>query len=129
AGNVSFVRALRLLKEQEVNSVAHLQNLHEKLFHGLLDMEGVYVNSPKNGAPHIINVSVPGLKPEVVIHALYEKGIVISTQSACSSKQSDVSRVLSACGFSDERASSGLRISLSLTTTENEIKKFITIFK
>lgn len=129
AGNVSFARALRLIKEQEENNIGHLRNLHFKLFSSLSDMEEVYVNSPENGAPHIINVSVPGLKPEVIIHALYDKKIAISTQSACSSKQSDDSRILNACGFSDERVRSGLRVSLSFSTTEEEIDEFLTIFK
>lgn len=92
-------------------------------------MEGVYINSPKAGAPHIMNVSVPGLKPEVVIHSLYEDDIVISTQSACSSKQFEESRVLSACGLSDELASSGLRISLSFESDEQEIETFLHVFE
>ncbi|MEI3606063.1 cysteine desulfurase family protein [Pseudogracilibacillus sp. SE30717A] len=129
AGNVSIVRALRLIKEKEQSQSEQLMNLHDQLYEELRNIDGVFINSPKNGAPHIINVSVLGLKPEVVIHALYEKEIIISTQSACSSKQSDKSRVLSSCGFSDERSISGLRISLSYDTTENEIKNFIIKFR
>jgi len=128
AGNVSFVRALRLMKEKEQNQWKQLKNLYEKLYQGLKKLDHLKINSSLDGAPHILNVSVPGLKPEVVIHALYEKGIIISTQSACSSKQFDKSRVLSACGISDERASSGLRISLSYETTEEDIDMFINVF-
>ncbi len=125
AGNVSFVRALRLMKEKEQHQLSRLTYLHDYLYEELADIDGVIINSPKSGAPHIINVSMVGLKPEVVIHALYEKGIIISTQSACSSKKSDKSRVLSSCGYSDERAISGLRLSLSYDTTENELTSFI----
>lgn len=128
AGNVSVVRALRLIKEKETKHVKELEVLKEQLRDGLSSIEAVCVNSPREGAPHIINVSVPGLKPEVVIHALYEKGTVISTQSACSSKQKDKSRVLEACGVSDSIATSGLRISLSYDTTEKEIQDFISLF-
>lgn len=128
AGNVSFVRALRLMKEKEQNQWKQLKNLYEKLYQGLKKLDHLKINSSLDGAPHILNVSVPGLKPEVVIHALYEKGIIISTQSACSSKQFDKSRVLSACGISDVRASSGLRISLSYETTEEDIDMFINVF-
>lgn len=129
AGNVSFVRALRLILEREEKEREQLRSLHHRLLAHLQAMEWIHLNSEANGAPHIINVSVPGLKPEVVIHALYEKGIVISTQSACSSKQFDKSRVLEASGAEDKIASSGLRISLSYDTTEQEIEQFIHVFK
>ncbi|MEI3612249.1 cysteine desulfurase family protein [Pseudogracilibacillus sp. SO30301A] len=128
AGNVSFVRALRLMKEKEQIQLKQLKALYEKLYQGLEKLDNVKINSSIEGAPHILNVSVPGLKPEVVIHALYEKGIIISTQSACSSKQFDKSRVLSACRVSDELASSGLRISLSYETTKNDIDTFVDVF-
>lgn len=129
AGNVSFVRALRLTLERMKAERETLQKLSRTLIEETAKINGVHVNSTINGAPQIVHLSVPGLKPEVVIHALYEKGIVISTQSACSSKQSDNSRVLQACQLSDEVASSGLRISLSYDTTEKEIDTFISVFK
>lgn len=127
AGNVAFVRALRLLKEREKETVQTLKNLQQIILQAIDKMDGVYVNSSSFGAPHIINFSVPGLKSETIIHALYEVGIVISTQSACSSKQNDISRVLQAYGLSDEMAKSGLRISLSYLSTKQEIEQFIKI--
>lgn len=127
-GNIAFVRALRLIKEKEAQFSKVLAMRRNRLINELEQIPGVFLNSPKDGAPHIVNVSVPPLKPEVVIHALYEEGIVISTQSACSSKQYEVSRVLEACHFSKERASSGLRISLSYDTTDEEIAQFCTTF-
>ena len=48
--------------------------------------------------PHILNVSFVGLKPEVVVHALEEHGVYVSTKSACSSKANEVSRVLVSMG-------------------------------
>src|SRR5699024_7218339 len=128
AGNVSFVRALRLIQEKVSNKRELLQNLKEQLRSKLSALEGVYVNSPADGAPHILNASVPGLKPEVVIHALYDKGAIISTQSACSSKRADKSRVLAACGLTESRVTSGLRMSLSYDTTEKEIQDFVALF-
>mgnify|MGYP001198468767 CR=1 FL=1 len=129
AGNVSFVRALRLILEKQQREKEHLLQLRNKLYQALSSMEYVQMNSPEDGAPHIINVSVPGLKPEVVIHSLYEKDMTISTQSACSSKELDESRILIACGFHKDRAISGLRISLSYHNTEEDIERFIEIFK
>ena len=129
AGNVSFVRALRLMLEKQNAQSEKLIALRHKLYDAFSTMDHVLVNSPKDGAPHILNISVPGLKPEVVIHALYDQNATISTQSACSSKQLDESRILIACGFSKERSNSGLRISLSYDNTEAEIEQVITIFK
>jgi cysteine desulfurase len=56
---------------------------------------------------------------------LGEKGIYISTKSACSSKQKDESKVLTACGLSRELAISGLRISLSYENTLEEVNLFV----
>ncbi len=129
AGNVAFSRALRLILEKEAEEREKLYDLRHRLIEGLESLEGVEINSPRDGAPHIVHLSVPGLKPEVVIHALYEEGIVVSTQSACSSKRFEKSRVLMACGHSEARASSGIRITLSYDTTEEEIDFFLERFK
>src|SRR5690625_2070948 len=129
AGNVSFVKALRLIKEKEKLKADSLKSISVNLVSKLKGIDGVKINSPQNRAPHIVNVSVPGVKPEVIIHALYEAGVVISTQSACSSKDSEKSRVLAACGYADSRALSGLRISLSYQTTDDDMEQFVLIFE
>ena len=54
--------------------------------------------------PHILNVSFVGLKPEVVVHALEEHGVYVSTKSACSSKANEVSRVLVSMGVPHAQA-------------------------
>ncbi len=76
-----------------------------------------------------MNFSLPGLKPEVLIHALANEEIYISTKSACSSKQSDYSRIVAACGKDDENATSALRVSLSYEQTKEEIDTFIHTMK
>lgn len=129
AGAVSFAKALRLIKEREQADLPKLYNMQKRLREGLEAMEGVYINTPLGAAPHIMNISVPGLKPEVVIHMLSEKGIYISTKSACSSKLAEESRIVKALGFSKERASSALRISLSYDNTMDEIEEFLKVFK
>jgi len=129
AGAVAMARALRLIKEKETTEQSHLLNLHELLINGFEKMPDVVINSPNNGAPHIVNISLPGFKPEVVIHALGEENIFISTKSACSSKRDDESHVLLACGFDQERASSALRISTSYDTTTEDIKAFLQVFQ
>ena len=76
---------------------------------------------PKDGAPHIVNLSFPGVRGEVMLHALEADGVYASTGSACSSKKLKVSRVLTSMGISPERAEWALRFSLSPYTTDAEI--------
>ncbi|WP_430784754.1 cysteine desulfurase family protein [Virgibacillus flavescens] len=125
AGAVSIVKAIRLMKEREKEASVYLKELRKSVMQKLASMKHVVINSPISGAPHIINFSVIGLKPEVIIHVLGEKNIFISTKSACSSKMSDVSRVLAALEVEEERTVSGLRVSMSYDTTQEEIDEFI----
>lgn len=125
AGIVSLVKAMRLAKEREEEGIRHMSELKSYLIRAFEKMEGVFVNTPENSAPHIVNISVPGIKPEVIIHMLGEQNIYISTKSACSSKVKDESMVLSACGYSKNRTTTALRISLSYENTMEEMKIFV----
>src|SRR5690625_340429 len=129
AGVVSIARAMRLIHEKEQIEHDHLLHLHSYLHQSFRQMNNVKINSPIDGAPHIFNISVPNIKPEVVIHRLSEENIFISTKSACSSKQTDKSRVLEACGYDDVRSSSALRISLSYQNTIEELTRFTEVFQ
>ncbi|WP_102026768.1 cysteine desulfurase family protein [Salirhabdus sp. Marseille-P4669] len=128
AGQVAMVKALRITLEQQ-HEYKRLVQLNKLLRSFLLQEEKVVINSPEDGAAHILNFSVPGYKPEVIIHALGKRDIFISTKSACSSKHSDESAVLAACGLNTARTHSGLRISLSYENTEEEIRQFYQAFK
>lgn len=129
AGAISISKAFRLSMENMDANIDGLIQLRDYLLKELGKIEGILVNTAMNGAPHLVNFSVPGLKPEVMIHALGEADIAVSTKSACSSKQLDESRVLSACGFSEERAKSALRVSMSYSTTREEIDVFLKALK
>lgn len=125
AGIVSLVKAMRLAKENQSKLSHHLSDLKDRLMEQLQTIDRVVINTPQaNSAPHIINFSARGLKPEVVIHALEDFDIFISTKSACSSKSADESAVLIACGKEREVAISGLRVSMSFETTREEIDYF-----
>jgi len=78
--------------------------------------------------PYILNISVLGVKPEVLLHALEEEEVYISTQTACSSK-SDESKAVYALTKDHDRSKSSVRISLSYKTTLDEIDKFLEIFE
>lgn len=76
---------------------------------------------PEDAAPHIVNLSFPGVRGEVMLHALESKGVYASTGSACSSKKLKVSGVLTSMGIAPSRAEWALRFSLSPHTTIEEI--------
>ena len=77
--------------------------------------------SPEDGAPHIVNLGFPGVRGEVMLHALEGEGVYVSTGSACSSKKLKVSAVLTAMGIKTSVAEWAVRFSLSPHTTDEEI--------
>ncbi|MFD1019049.1 cysteine desulfurase family protein [Thalassobacillus hwangdonensis] len=124
AGIVSFVKALRLILEAEKTNRDKMTEMNQFLREKINEMSGVVLNSPEEAALHILNFSVPGLKPEVIIHSLGKKEIFISTKSACSSKDADESAVLAACGMEHDRTVSALRVSLSYENSIDEVRTF-----
>lgn len=82
-------------------------------------LDGVSINSPEDSLPYIINISVKGVPSQVMLNALSSQGIYISAGSACS--KGHRSGVLSAMGISPVLIDSAVRISLSKTTTKNDM--------
>jgi len=121
-----MAKAIRLMEEQAGKDAAHLHMLTELLREGVRAVPGCIINTPdREAAPHILNVSFPGMKAEVLLHALEERGFLVSTKSACSTKSNEPSRVLMAMGMDRERALSALRISVGRENTLDEAKQFI----
>lgn len=123
-GIVAMAKALRMTLEKQEDKIRHLNEIKYALLSFFGSMPNVVLNTPDVSAPHIVNVSFPGLKPEVIVHALEERDIFVSTKSACSSKAKEVSHVLLEMGRSREAAESAIRISLSPENTMSEIQQF-----
>ena len=89
----------------------------------LAKMDRVIVNGPLygEGAPHIVSASFTGVRSEVLLHALEEKGIYVSAGSACASNKHTVSATLSAMGIAQELLDCTLRFSFSIFTTREEL--------
>lgn len=124
---VSISKALRLATMNLDENYKYVTLLNTKVRNALSKYEDVYINSNEKCLPHILNISVVGIKPETFLHALEEKEVYISTQTACSSEKSLSKSVLSLTN-DEKRASSSIRISLSYITTNEEVDKFIEIF-
>ncbi|SNT33931.1 cysteine desulfurase [Bacillus sp. OK838] len=120
AGIVALSKAFRISMSNQLLCHDKLQQIKNYLYKGLKELDGVLINSPEKGAPHIVNFSVPGLKSEVLLHALESEGIYVSTTSACSSKKRKVSKTVDAMFHNQARSESVIRIS---TTYGNEMEE------
>ena len=125
--NVAFAAALaEAIKEGKPNMKNSLENasaLNEALRKGLDGIDGTVVNSPYNASPYILNVSFLGYRSETLLHYFEEKGIFVSSGSACS--RGEKSHTLSAMRLSGERIDSAVRISLCDSNTLSEVGEFI----
>lgn len=129
AGAVSTAKALRMQMENYKMHFSKMQELNKFIRKQLESMDRTIVHSPVQSVPHIINFSAEGIKAEVLIHALEEKGIFISTTSACSSKTNTVSKTLLAMGVPEHIAESSFRISLAYENNKKELEEAMTVLK
>lgn len=103
------IEAMYALKSHFINEVTRI--------------DGVTVNglTDKTSAPHIVSVSVQGVRAEVILHTLEDKNIYVSAGSACSSNKPAVSATLKAIGLPKELLDSTVRFSFCVDTTIEEI--------
>ena len=125
---VSFSKAIRLALSNLDNKYNQVKELNEYLKQELEKYEFVRINSNDYSIPHILNISVIGVKPETMLHALEKYEIYISTQSACSAS-SQVSKAVLSLTNDMNRANSSVRISIAHITTKEEIDFFLEKFK
>lgn len=116
-----------ILAQQRRETVRQWQRWKEELIQAVTSrLEGVVVNgdtTTEGGAPHILSLSFPGLKSEVIVHALEQEKVFVSSKSACSSKKETPSRVLTAMGLDDRTAIGSIRISMGYDTVESDIRQ------
>lgn len=106
--------------EADFGAAKRVSKLCAMLSHGISEnIADVEINSPEGGSPYILNVSFIGIPGEVMLNALSDEGIYVSTSSACAGGR--VSHVLSAMG--KRHAKSAVRFGLSAHTTKEEIEK------
>ncbi|HZG70000.1 MAG TPA: cysteine desulfurase family protein, partial [Chondromyces sp.] len=118
AGIAAAAKALRLYEEKRVHRLDKLKEIHAYLRQKIAVIENAVIHTPADHyAPHILNFSIEGIRGEVLLHALEEENIYVSTTSACSSKQRKPSQTLLALGVPDVQAEGSLRVSLSYDNT------------
>ena len=124
---VSTETALRLALENQEQRIAHVWKLNRFLRAGLSKYPAVRINSPENAVPHILNLSVSGVKGTVFQQELGKRGVCVSVQSACS-VEGTPSKAVFAVNRDRKNALSSWRISLSHLTTMEEVREFLQIF-
>lgn len=127
---VAMAKALRMSLEKYDRQIDYLLEVKQAWLNELKAIPSIQINTPlAHSAPHIINFSLNGIKPEVFVHELEKRDIFVSTTSAYSSKKKAPSKTLLAMGADDQRAESGIRISLSFENTLEEIPTAIAAMK
>nr|MBE6545055.1 cysteine desulfurase [Oscillospiraceae bacterium] len=89
------------------------------------ELTEVSITHPKENSPHIVNITLPKIKSETMLHYLSSLGIYVSSGSACSSNGGHLSSALTAFGRSEGEADSSVRISLSHRNTKEDIDGLI----
>lgn len=123
-GIAAFGEAVRLGSMAVRQRYAHLCGLKAYLIEQIESDEAlseISITKPKASAPHILNITLPKIKSETMLHYLSSLGIYVSSGSACSSNSAHLSSALTAFGRSSSEADSSIRISLSHRNTKEDI--------
>lgn len=128
-GIIGFSKAVEKAMDGYDENQKHLNLIRTRFITGLEDIKKMKLNSPKEGALHIVNVSFPGMRGEVLLHTLESNDVYVSTGSACASKNKSYSHVLEAIGLDDVHKEGAIRFSFSKYTSVEMIDYALKILK
>ena len=125
-GIAGLGKAVELIYQNHEEKIEKLYQLKEYFVSQVQQIENVSVNgiegiSIRDTAPHVVSVTVNGVRSEVLLHALEEKGVYVSSGSACSSNHPALSGTLQAIGLDKEKVEATVRFSFSVYTTMEEL--------
>lgn len=127
--NIMFAKTLRMALEQQDQHAKHVKALNAYVRHGLEQIEGIVINSPKDASDYILSFSCLHLPSEVHMNALNQQGIYVSAQSTCGSKSHSYSYVLQAMGIKNERLHGVIRLSFSHYHTMEQMDEILKAVK
>ena len=122
-GAAGLAKAVEMIYQNLDEEVGRLYELKQTFVEGVKKIDDVIVNGhpDETGAPHVVSVSIRGVRSEVLLHALEDKGIYVSAGSACSAHKPQPSATLQAMGVDQELLGSTIRFSFSVFTTMEEV--------
>lgn len=122
-GIAGFAKAVEMVYQDMESDVDRMYALREELTDRVKKIDDVIINGcpGREGAAHIVSASFRGVRSEVLLHALEERGIYVSAGSACAAHKPQPSATLKAIGVEKELLESTIRFSLSGFTTREEI--------
>ncbi|MCR4911580.1 MAG: aminotransferase class V-fold PLP-dependent enzyme, partial [Bacilli bacterium] len=130
AGAVAFLEALKISLKKDKEHYDAVKLLANHLLDGLKEMEDNFeLNVPETINPYIINFSSKNKKSSVIVEALGNAGIMVSSTSACHSSKQKGSYVVKAIGKSDIIANNTIRVSFSYDNTFEEVDTLLTNLK
>lgn len=111
--------------------IGKMTELKDHFIDRVEELEGVTVNSARglDSAPQIISVSFAGVRGEVLLHALEDRGIYVSSGSACSSNHPAISGTLKAIGVKKELLDSTIRFSLGVYNTKEQLDYTVDVLR
>ena len=130
-GVAGFGAAVKEMYTDHAEKIQKLIGLKDYMTDRLGEIEGTVINSKKGeaSAPQIVSVSFEGVRSEVLLHALEDKGIYVSSGSACSSNHPGISGTLKGIGVAQKLLDSTIRISFSIFNTKEEVDYTIDVLK
>lgn len=125
-GIAGLGEAVQLMYHDHGSKVEQLYMLKERLIVKLQQLDQLQINGMtgldlRETAPHIVSVGFAGIRSEVLLHALAERGVFVSSGSACSSHHPELSGTLQAIGVEDALLDASLRFSFSVNSTPEEV--------
>ena len=103
-------------------NVGKIEEINNYVRNFFKEKEGIVINSPENASPYVLSLSFKGVRGETLVHVLEEKGVIVGTGSACSSKKGSLNRTLENIGKTKEENEGAIRISFSFETKFEEVK-------
>ncbi|WP_167958426.1 cysteine desulfurase family protein [Anaerosporobacter faecicola] len=130
-GIAGLGKAVEEIYTDHEKKIDHLYELKQYFIEEVTKIEGVTVNaiavpSIRETAPHVVSVSFANVRSEVLLHSLEDKGVYVSSGSACSSNHPGLSGTLRAIGVKKELLDSTIRFSFSVQTTKEELDYALT---
>lgn len=133
--NVPGIAGMALAAEEAYSDLEGKRNylyaLKDRFTDGLAGLDGIRINGPlgRDGAPNVVSVSIQGVRSEVMLHALEDKGIYVSAGSACSANKPSASATLKAIGVEKQYLDSTIRFSMSVLNTEEDMDYTLRVLK